>query len=320
MEWFLVISGFIFIASLIHLSVRTFLFFKKKFSPTKDLFKPEPDWYFYISLITLYVVILGAYIIIVSLSNSHLGTSYNPPSRGVKLTPVVSDLNSRGIDVVTEAPVTMQINQSYEVRVSLLHQATVLKTKLTIEKAKAIHSEFLPVGDPSATLKNAFGPSAEVRAVATLSPNDGVFKITPIPPEEQPLNQLSVVWKWIVIPLKPGDQVLDVNIVGKWIFGNKDSIEVRIGDDQLYITVNTPPSPASKPIPTPKPEPLITFGQINITNAISSLIIALISAGSLGTFGAWLWKKRQKKYPSSIFPQPKQTKNRAKSTRRRRKP
>ncbi len=255
--------------------------------------------------------------------------TFTHPYQGVKPTPTsaisrsgptptpvpIVNLNPSKIEIITDTPTSMQINQSYEVKVSLIPKGQAIVSTLSIEKASATPSEALPAGTPGSTLQNAFGYGYEVSAIAILSPNDGPFKIDLIGPQEQPLNPPSVTWKWIVIPVVQGSQLMDVDIEAIWKFAHIFSHKARIGDKQFIVHVKGPPptpTPIPTPTPTPHPEPFISPGQIKVGDLLTSLLVALLGAGGLGAlFIVWLVQRSKRKN----HPDPKPSKSRSNKKR-----
>ncbi len=222
--------------------------------------------------------------IIVSFSLSFYYSSILPKSISTFpiSTPIlIVNLPPSSIDIVTDAPLSMQVNQAYIVKVSLIPKGQTVVSSLMIEKASATTTDTLPVGTPGTSLKNAFGLGYEPYATATLSPNEYPLDITPIQPVERSLRQQKIEWKWSVIVLISGTQFLDVDIEVTW--KSASGIQqgpYRIGDKQFHIDVT---EPVQTPTATPTPVPPISVSPIKIDLGaiLNSLLPYIVGTGGL---------------------------------------
>src|SRR6266571_906848 len=185
------------------------------------------------------------------------------------------------IKIETAFPTHMIINQSYLIRVSLVSQTGSFSIPKTLEQATIAVTEPTPVGTPGATVQQAFGPGFEPLATATL--DAGTFTVLSTPSEDvQYLDQPVVGWEWNVTPKFTGTQILSIDINVAWKLSQVASNQVlplpkyRIGNPQLSIDVTEPPA---HPV---TPEPFITLGQIKLSDLITVIIGAVLSAGGLG--------------------------------------
>jgi hypothetical protein len=268
------------------------------YKDSKDYASPLLSRRKFIFLAIAYIIIV-AFSIFFSLNVPFTSQFIHPirsPTSIIEFTPtpnLIVNLNLSQIAINIDAPHSMQINRSYIVKVSLTAKRQKYISTLMLEKAQVTTVDATPVGTPGSTLERAFGPDYEPVADATLSPSTGPFQITQIQPADQSLKQPQVLWKWAVIPLEPGNQIVDIDIKAKWS-SNKGLVqEGRIGDKQISIDV-MPPS--STPTPSPTSEPLINIGQINVGEIITSLPATLFGAGGLGALLIiWLITRHKKK-------------------------
>ena len=210
-------------------------------------------------------------------------------------TPIVNIIDTKipEIKIETAFPTHMIINQSYLIRVSLVSQTGSFSIPKTLEQATIAVTEPTPVGTPGATVQQAFGPGFEPLATATL--DAGTFTVLSTPSEDvQYLDQPVVGWEWNVTPKFTGTQILSIDINVKWDLTQSAIIffkpQFRIGNPQLSIDVTEPPA---HPV---TPEPFITLGQIKLSDLITVIIGAVLSAGGLGTiFIIWLVKRPRNK-------------------------
>lgn len=138
----------------------------------------------------------------------------------------------------------------------------------------------ISAGTVDVPLKNAFGPGYEPFAFATLSPDAGPFRIIPIDAAigGESLRQTKVIWKWSVLPLEAGTQVLDVDIEVLWrpVGGKTQAVhEYRIGDKQFGVQVNSLPS---------NPEPPVSVApiKIDIGAIMTNVLPYLLGTGGIG--------------------------------------
>lgn len=199
--------------------------------------------------------------------------THNPTVVTAGRTPVIN-LPLSSIDIVVDAPPSVQLNQSYIFTVSLAPKGQPLFSHLQIEKATATASDTIAMGTPGTTLGNAFGPGYEPSATATLSPNDGPLKINPIGPTVQSLNQQEVTWKWTVVPAEVGTDILDVDIEATWK-SQKLGFQgpYRLGDKQFIVEVKA--APPTQGITSSSAPQTIDWGPI------ATVLAAFIGAGAL---------------------------------------
>ena len=99
-----------------------------------------------------------------------------------------------------------------------------------------------------------------------------------------------------------GTQILSIDINVKWDLTQSAIIffkpQFRIGNPQLSIDITEPPA---HPV---TPEPFITLGQIKLSDLITVVIGAVLSAGGLGTIFI-IWLVKQSKIKIRLFPPPK---------------
>jgi hypothetical protein len=221
---------------------------------------------------------------------------------------LVVNLPPTALDIVTDAPFSMQTHTSYVIKVSLVPKGQQFVSDLMLEQATPVASDTIPVGTPGVPLRDTFGSGREASAVATLQA--GTFQIMASGPQEEPLDQPEVTWSWSVTPTETGKQFLSVDIEGFWKSAT-DGVRgpYRIGEKVFSIEVNAPP-----PLPTSTPEPFITPGHVDIGAIITSLPAVLLGAGGLGTvFVLWLINHLKKRQESQYFSQSQpSTKNRRK--------
>lgn len=186
-------------------------------------------------------------------------------------TSLLSNSSIQTLRIETTYPENMQVNDSYQLRVSLVPlNGQSLKTIIATEQATQVATEPTPVGTPGATVLNAFGKGYEPYARAALAASS--FQVVPAEQDEQSLAQPSVEWDWDITPTSAGPQAIFVDIWIQWlpIHGGSTSLPpptYRLGENQLAIAVAGTPPP---------PQPWINTQEL-ITSIASALLLSLLS-------------------------------------------
>lgn len=196
------------------------------------------------------------------------GTTTPGSKAGISL---LSNSSIQTLRIATTYPQNMQVNDSYQIRVSLTPLNGVsLKTIIATEQATQVATEPTPVGTPGATMLNAFGKGYEPYARAALAASS--FQVVSTQPDEQSLEQPSVEWDWDVTPSSAGTQVIFVDIWIQWLPVHTNGTPLppptyRLGENQLAIGVaGTPPPPQS----------WIDWTGV-VTTVVSALLVSLLS-------------------------------------------
>lgn len=214
----------------------------------------------------------------------------------------------------------MQVHDSQEVKVTLNSISNTLisndslpNASIPAENATVTTTHIIPVGTPTASLADAFGPGYQVYASATLTTMTGTFKIQPLfdPKKLQALDRVLVEWRWLITPMETGNQILDIDIEVIWLPLSQSSHlsqegPTSLGDQQINIDVNLiasiTPTPTATLVPTPTPTlaptPTPNSDSNNNNNnlqpaSIVAILVALIGAG--GYIGAALINNQKKK-------------------------
>lgn len=186
-------------------------------------------------------------------------------------TSLLSDSSIQTLRIATTYPQNMQVNDSYQLRVSLVPlNGQSLKAIIATEQATQVATEPTPVGTPGATVLNAFGKGYEPYARAALAASS--FQVVSTQQDEQSLAQPAVEWDWDVTPSSAGTQVIFVDIWIQWLPIHASSTPLppptyRLGENQLAIEVAATPPP---------PQPWIDWRGM-ITTVVSALLVSLLS-------------------------------------------
>jgi len=223
----------------------------------------------------------------------------------------------------------MQVHDSQVVKVTLNSISNTLisndslpTANIPAENATVTTTHIIPIGTPTVSLANAFGPGYQAYVTATLTAMTGTFTIMPIADTSKPqtLDRVLVEWRWLITPKEVGTQILDVDIEVIWKPLSATLPQegpVSIGDQQINIAVNltasftptptlvptpTPtlvptPTPTLAPAPTLVPTPTPNSNSNNNNNnfqagGIVAIIVALI--GAVGYIGAALVNNQKK--------------------------
>lgn len=216
-------------------------------------------------------------------------------------TPIrVIDLPPSSLKVVTEVPLTMEVQHSYLIKATLTSQNRVVISSLRLEHATATASSVavVSVGSPGASLQNAFGTGYEPRIIATITPENGSCTIHASSPTEQPLDQPEVSWVWSVMPNEVGKTYVWLDIRVQWASaGGKQLGPYFLYGKELQIetigpTPTVAPLPSFTPTPTPLPWPSIAGSILSFS---LDKIIALETGGGIiyYLFQQYLAKKRK---------------------------
>lgn len=163
----------------------------------------------------------------------------------------------------------MDIGNSDSIRVSLVRitEGAYIPT-VKVETHTVVVATPAPIvgSTPGAPIESAFGPEYEGFADAELNVVESAFDVKPVRTGEQSLiGAQEITWEWIILPTKPGKQILILKIQAYWkpMKSGKRTIPPReIWHHRLEIFVN---------------EPFITRGQLTISS-LASLLISLLSA------------------------------------------
>jgi hypothetical protein len=245
------------------------------------------------------LTILFILIFILSLSgilfglNKLIGTSTYQAGLSPTIPKLIVNLPPGALRIVTEAPIVMQVRQSYIVKVTLTPKGQKYISTLMIEKATPTASNTNPVGTPGATFGNAFGNGYVPFASAKLFPSSGPFTNTLISPLEQSLEQQQVVWTWSIVPSEEsyGNVFLSVNIFVTWKSASRNLGPFPLGEQIIGVHIAAPPAtPTPTLTSTPAPTSPDYWTAIATVSASTISGIAVIIAALVGTpyFRRWL--------------------------------
>src|SRR5579885_2894803 len=120
------------------------------------------------------------------------------------------------VQVKTEVPSKVQVNHSYDLRVSLVPKdGSQNLSDIVVEQTTIASAMPTPAGTPGVSIAKAFGAGYAPYATAALT--SGTFDVTLVGQETQSLQQPSVVWDWNITPHQAGAQVITGAITVEWL-------------------------------------------------------------------------------------------------------